>query len=115
MQFQPDFSSEDYPAFSCVGQDPHPCGGPTGVHGCRKTLKSRPGDQAELTAGVVLDSQGDISYGDILHQGDGLVGAHLGHGDGGGVVVVHAGAAVDGEAIMLASSGTHLGLSVVEC
>ena len=114
MKFQPDFSGEDYSAFTCVGQDPHPCGGPTGVHGCGETLQSRLGDQTELTAGVVLDSQGDISYRDVLHQGDGFVGAHLGHKDGGCVVVMHAGAVVNGETIMLASSGTHLGLSVVE-
>ena len=73
-------------------------------------MKRRLGDQTELTAGVVLDSQGDISYGDVLYQGDGL-----GHRDGGCVVVVHAGAAMNRETIMLASSGTHLGLSIVEC
>ena len=115
MQFQPDFSGEDYLALSCVGQDPHTCGCPTGVHGCGESLKSRLGDQTELTASVVLDSQGDVSHKDVLHQGDGLVGAHLGHGDGGGVVVVHTGAAVDGEAIMLTSSGTHFGMSIVDC
>ena len=78
-------------------------------------MKSRLGDQTELANGVVLDSNGDISNKDVLYQRDRLVGAHLGHGDGGCVVVVHAGMAVDGEAIMLTSSGAHFGLSVVEC
>ena len=101
MQPQPDFSGEDYFALSCVRQDPHSCRGPTGVHGCGESLKGRLGDQTELTASVVLDSQGDVSHKDVLHQWDGLVGAHFGHGDGGGVVVVHAGVAVDGESVML--------------
>ena len=35
--------------------------------------------------------------------------------DGGGVVVMHTGAAVDREAIMLTSSGTHFGISIEEC
>ena len=78
-------------------------------------MKSRLGNQTELATGVVLDSNGDISKEDVLHQRDGLVGAHLGHGDSGGVVVVHATAAVDGEAIMLTFSRTHLGLSIVKC
>ena len=77
-------------------------------------MKSRLGDQTELATGVVLDSNGDISNKDVLHQGDRLVGAHLGHGDGGGVVVVHTGAAVDGNPIMLTSSGTHFGGSIME-
>ena len=68
-----------------------------------------------MTASVVLDFQGDSFHGDVLHQGDELVGAHLGHRNGGGVVAVHAGGTVDGEAIMLTSFGTHLGLPVVEC
>ena len=68
-----------------------------------------------MTASVVLDSQGDSSHRDVLHQGDGLVGAHLGHRNGGGVVAVHASMTVDREAIMLTSFGTNLGLPVVEC
>ena len=64
-------------------------------------LKGRLGDQ---TTSVILDTQGDVSHEDVLPQWDRIVGAHLGHGDGGGVVVVHAGVAVDGESVMLTSS-----------
>ena len=62
----------------------------------------------------VLDSQRHSSHGDVLHQGDGLFRAHLGHRNGGGVVAVNTGVTVEGEFIMLTSFGTHLGLPVVE-
>ena len=62
-----------------------------------------------MAADVVLNSQGGRSQRNVLHQGDGPVGAHLGYGDGGGLVAVHAGVAVNWEAIMLATFGKNLG------
>ena len=68
-------------------------------------------DQAELTTSVILNPQGYVSHGVVFHQGDGLVGAHLGHSEGGGLVVVHACMDMDWDPVMLAPSGAYLGLS----
>jgi len=67
-----------------------------------------------LTAGVVLDSNVSVTYRNILYQWNRLVGAHLGDGDGRGLVLMFACSAVEGKAIMEASSGTHFGTSAVE-
>ena len=56
-----------------------------------------------MTSGVVLDAQREIFHGNVLHQGDGLVGAHLGHSDGGCLVAVHASTGVDWDSVMHAS------------
>ena len=53
----------------------------------------------------------NVSHGDVFHQGDGLVGAHLGHSEGGGLVVVHACTDMDWDPVMLAPSGAYLGAS----
>ena len=67
-----------------------------------------------MTSGVVLDAQREIFHGNVLHQGDGLVGAHLGHSDGGCLVAVHASTGVDWDSVMHASKGAHLGYSAIE-
>ena len=67
-----------------------------------------------MAAGVVLNSHGGRSQQNVLHQGDGPVRAHLGDGDGGGLVAVHAGTAVNWDAVVLATSGTNLGGARVE-
>ena len=72
------------------------------------------GDQTQLTTSVVLNSQRESSQGNVLHQGNRPVGAHLGYRDGGSLVAVHAGTMVDWKPIMLASLGTHLGSTIVE-
>ena len=44
------------------------------------------GDQAQLTASVILNAQVERSHGNVLHQWNEPVGGHLGHGDRRGVV-----------------------------
>ena len=61
-----------------------------------------------MIASVLLNSQREITHGDIRHQGNWPVGAHLGHRDGEDLVAVHAGVAVDRDPIILASLGHNL-------
>ena len=72
------------------------------------------GDQTQLTTSVVLNSQRESSQGNVLHQGNRPVGAHLGYRDSGSLVAVHAGATVDRKPIIFASFGTPLGSTIVE-
>ena len=67
-----------------------------------------------MTSSVVLNSQRESFLGNVPHQGNGPVGAHLGHRDGGSLVAVHAGVTVDRKSIVFASLGTHLGSTIVE-
>ena len=67
-----------------------------------------------MTASVILNAQRNIPHRNVLHQGDGLVGAHLGHSDGGCLVAVHASTEVDWDFVMHASSGAYLGFSAEE-
>ena len=72
------------------------------------------GDQTQLTTSVVLNSQRESSQGNVLHQGNRPVGAHLEYRESGSLVAVHAGKMVDRKPIMFASFGTHLGSTTVE-
>ena len=72
------------------------------------------GDQTQLTTSVILNSQGEGSQRNVFHQGNGPVGAHLGHRDSGGLVAVHASMMVDRKPIVFTSLGTHLGSTIEE-
>ena len=61
-----------------------------------------------MTASVILNAQRKIPHGNVLHQGDGLVG------DGGCLVAVHASTDVDWDSVMHASFGAYLGFSAEE-
>ena len=72
------------------------------------------GRRAQLAASVILNAQIERSHGDFLHQWNGPLGGHLGHGERRGVVTVHAGLVVKRNSIVLASLGTHLGVTTEE-
>ena len=67
-----------------------------------------------MTASVILNAQRNISHGNVLHQGDGLVGAHLGYSDGGCLVAVHASTDIDWDSVTHASFGAYFGFSPEE-
>ena len=72
------------------------------------------GDQIQLATSVVLNPQGESSQGNVLHQGNGPVGAYLGYRDSGGLVAVHARETVDRKPIVFASLETHFGSTIEE-
>ena len=72
------------------------------------------GNETQLTASVILNPQRNFAHGDVLHHGDGLVGAHLGHGEGGGLVAVDACAEVDRDSVMFTTFRANLGVSALK-
>ena len=72
------------------------------------------GNQTELRASVILNSHGEHTQRNALHERYRSVGSHLGHGDGGGPVTVLASSLVERESIMFANLGAYLGGAVVD-
>ena len=66
-----------------------------------------------MTAGVILDSYLRPTQVQGFDQGNRLVGADLGDGDEGGLVVVHASLFMHGDSIFEATLGTHFGHTTV--
>ena len=71
------------------------------------------GDEAELTAGVILDSYLRPTQVQGFDQGNRLVGTDLGDGDEGGLVVVHASLFMHRDSIFVATLETHFGHTAV--
>ena len=66
-----------------------------------------------MTAGVILDSYLRPTQVQGFDQGNRLVGADLGDGDEGGLVVVHASLFMHGDSIFKATLVTHFGHAAV--
>ena len=75
-------------------------------------MEHRPGDEAELTTRIILDSKGQMTKIEIFHLWNGSFRPNLGDGDGGGFIVVLAGVMVQRMTVVRTFLGTDSAITV---
>ena len=62
-----------------------------------------------------MNSDLSVSHNDVLHQGNGLVDAHLGHSYRGCLILVFTSPAMEWESIVKTSSIAYFGFTIEKC